>query len=141
MFQFSRAIYRELHDEIRPYVGVDVEEARMRVLAACEAAITRIADDPYQSARPARALFRDIRQCFPLASQPRVWNVVDAYVDAAQATSVKLRSERRDGHGAALRCAAVTRHGTACRREPLGGLSFCPSHKHLALPHEERTAA
>lgn len=141
MFQFSRAIYRELHDDVQPLVGVDIEEARMRVLASCEDAITRIAEDPYACTRPGRALFRDIRQCFPLAAQPRVWRVVDVYVDAAREMSVRLRAERRDGLGGALRCAAVTRHGTACRREPLPGLSFCPSHKHLHVPRPERTAA
>ena len=141
MFQFSRAIYRELHDDVRPFVGVGTEEARMRVLAACEAAMARIGDDPYGCAKPARTLFRDVRQCFPLSAQSRVWRVVETYVEAARDEAVRMRTERRDGHGAALRCHATTRHGTPCRREPLEGIEFCPSHKHLWVPRGERSAA
>jgi hypothetical protein len=141
VFQFSRAIYRELHDDVRPFVGVGMEESRMRVLAACEDAMARLADDPHGAARPARTLFREIRQCFPLATQSRVWCVVERYVDAAREESIRMRTERRDGHGAALRCHAMTRHGTACRREPLDGIEYCPSHKHLFVPREERSAA
>ena len=141
MYQFSRAIYRELHDDVRPFVGVGMEEARMRVLASCEAAVGRIAEDPHGCAKPSRTLFRDIRQCFSIQAQPRVWRVVEAYVEAARDEAIRLRTERRDGEGGALRCHAVTRHGTPCRREPVDGLEFCPSHKHLHLPRPERSAA
>jgi hypothetical protein len=139
MYQFSRAIYRELHDDVRPLVGVGTEEARMRVLAACEAAIGRIAEDPHGCAKPSRTLFRDIRQCFSIQSQPRVWRVVEAYVEAARDEAIRIRTERAGEDG--LRCHAVTRHGSPCRREPLEGIEFCPSHKHLHVPRAERFAA
>jgi hypothetical protein len=31
-------------------------------------------------------------------------------------------------------CRAHTRKGTPCRREPLPGRDYCPSHKHLEEP-------
>ena len=68
MYRFSRAIYRELADEIiedprtpAPYANHE------RVLRACEAAVERLATDRHYFARPARTLFCDIRAYFPMA--------------------------------------------------------------------------
>ena len=33
--------------------------------------------------------------------------------------------------GQARNCLASTRKGTPCQREPLPGMDYCPSHKHL----------
>jgi hypothetical protein len=33
-------------------------------------------------------------------------------------------------------CRALTRRGTPCRRDPLPGKDYCPSHKHLEEPAE-----
>ena len=73
MYQFSRAIYRELAAEIiedrRRGGGPDNHE---HVLRACEAAIERLATDRHYFARPARTLFNDIRAFFPISAQQRV---------------------------------------------------------------------
>jgi hypothetical protein len=66
MYEFSRAIYRELAGEIIE----DPESARQntnheRVLRACEATVERLATDRNYFARPARTLFCDIRTYFP----------------------------------------------------------------------------
>ena len=80
MYRFSRAIYRELADEIiedspgQPYVNHE------RVLRACEAAVERLATDRHYFARPARTLFTDIRVYFPMSAQGRVLRVVERYM-------------------------------------------------------------
>ena len=84
MYRFSRAIYRELADEI-------IEDPRSqcpyahheRVLRACEAAVERLATDRHYFARPARTLFCDIRAYFPMNSQPRVYHVIERYLECA----------------------------------------------------------
>ena len=77
MYQISRALYRSLIDEVtvedRPGNG----EIRRRLLEACEATVHRLATDRFYFARPARTLFREIRWCFPVAAQPRVYSIID----------------------------------------------------------------
>jgi hypothetical protein len=127
MLQFSRAIYRELSPAIeRP-------ASREHVLAACESAMERLRCDRRYFARPARRLFNDIRFCFPISAQPRVWTVVSTYVAAAESYLDSLPAGL-DGDGEPLRCQATTRQGSACRREPLPHNGLCPSHQHLAEP-------
>jgi hypothetical protein len=65
MYGFSRAIYRELADEIieEPKSGGHYTNHE-RVLRACEANVERLATDRQYFARPARTLFRDIRAYF-----------------------------------------------------------------------------
>ena len=65
MYRFSRAIYRELADEIieDPYGGPHVNHER--VLRACEAAVERLATDRHYFAHPSRTLFNDIRVLLP----------------------------------------------------------------------------
>ena len=59
MYRFSRAIYRELADEIveMPHC-VNPHVHHERVLRACEAAIERLATDRRYFAHPARTLFK-----------------------------------------------------------------------------------
>ena len=62
MFHISRAIYRELAEEILESDssgGCWVNHHR--VLAACESAVERMVTDRHYFARPARTLFNDIR--------------------------------------------------------------------------------
>src|SRR5512140_809054 len=84
MYAFSRAIYRELADEViddpqssRPHANHE------RVLRACESAVDRLATDRHYFARPARTLFREIRVYFPMTAQPRVLRVVEHYMSLA----------------------------------------------------------
>ena len=137
MYRFSRAIYRELADEIvEDAHGIGPYANHERVLHACEAAIERLATDRHYFAHPARTLFGDIRAYFPLNSQARVLLVIERYLDFADEF---LRSQPNNGYdiyGNPLRCRASTRKGTACLRMPLPHNGYCPSHQHLAETEE-----
>ncbi len=76
-------------------------------------------------ARPARYLFEEIRNCFPIGEQLWVRRVVDFHVAIARQLLATLSPpEGRE-------CAAFTRRGTPCQREPRPGNDYCPSHRHL----------
>jgi hypothetical protein len=131
MYQFSRAIYREL----APRVLADSSRAgcvrRQRLLRDCEAAMDRLATDRHYFARPVRTLFNDVRTLFPISAQLDVYRVVERHV--ALATEY-VDGQARDGvtfDGSPLCCHATTRKGTSCQRVPLPGSKYCPSHKHL----------
>jgi hypothetical protein len=131
MYQFSRSIYRELASEVQPFRGEDVCISRQRLLRSCEAAMERLATDRHYFARPARTLFRDVRQLFPISQQMRVHHIIERHVELAREY---VDSQAREGvtfDGSPLRCHASTRKGTACQRVPLPGSKYCPSHKHL----------
>jgi hypothetical protein len=133
MYQFSRAIYRELS----PYI--DASQARTgnaAVLHACEATIERLVTDRHYFAKPARTLFTDIRLYFPISEQQRVWQIVEAYVAAAKEWLAKQPQHGYDVNGNPLECRATTRRGTACQRMPLAHNGYCPSHQHLAETEE-----
>ncbi|MBV8710362.1 MAG: hypothetical protein JOY56_01195 [Solirubrobacterales bacterium] len=136
MYGFSRAIYRELADEIvedpcgRPQVNHE------RVLRACEAALERLATDRHYFARPTRTLFNDIRIYFPMTSQLRVLRVIQRYLDLADEFLRRLPQNGFDAYGNPLHCRASTRKGTPCQRMPLPHNGYCPSHQHLAETEE-----
>ena len=139
MFQFSRAIYRELAGDIQSPAG-SAKAGHEAVLKSCEATMERLATDRHYFARPARTLFGDIRIHFPMSAQAKVWHTVETYVLAAEEW---LRSQPRhgcDAHGNPLECRATTRRGTACQREPLPANGYCPSHQHLAETEESEVA-
>ena len=84
MYQFSRAIYRELAPQILPPpAGAPPASNHADVLHACEEVVKRLATDRHSFARPARALFLDIRNYFPMSSQAHVHRVVDLYMGYA----------------------------------------------------------
>jgi hypothetical protein len=141
MYQFSRAIYRELSPLIDREQGG--RDGHADVLHACEAAIERLATDRHYFAKPARTLFNDIRTNFPIGVQPRVWNVVSAYIGAAQEWLARQPQHGYDINGNPLECRATTRRGTPCQRMPLAHNGYCPSHQHLAETEElaERSMA
>ncbi len=58
MYQFSRAIYRELSPLIDSTPGA--RDGHAEVLRACETTIERLATDRHYFAKPARTLFNDI---------------------------------------------------------------------------------
>lgn len=138
MYQFSRAIYRELS----PYIDTSqAPNGHANVLRACETTIERLANDRHYFARPARTLFTDVRTNFPIAAQPRVWGVVSAYVGAAQEWLATQPQHGCDINGNPLECRATTRRGTPCQRMPLAHNGYCPSHQHLAETEEIELAA
>lgn len=143
MYQFSRAIYRELAPHIvSPPPGVDQTSNHEHVLRACEAVVTRLATDRHSFARPARTLFYDIRNYFPMSAQEHVHQVVCRYLDYAERF---LAAHPQEGYaavsGAPPSCRATTRKGSACQRVPLPHNGYCPSHQHLADTENRGLAA
>jgi hypothetical protein len=143
MYQFSRAIYRELSPQIvSPPPGASPASNRAAVLRACENVITRLATDRHYFARPERTLFCDIRSYFPMSAQARVHHVVDRYVAYAQQF---LSEHPHEGYtavsGAPPQCRATTRKGSACQRTPLPHNGYCPSHQHLADTEDRELVA
>jgi len=137
MYQFSRAIYRELAPFIAAPSPGSTAAAGQRnhehVLRACESAIERLATDRHYFARPARTLFWDIRAYFPVSQQTRVHRVVVRYMSLAQRYLVENpQAARASVSDEPLQCRATTRKGAACQRTPLPHNGYCPSHQHLA---------
>jgi hypothetical protein len=143
MYQFSRAIYRELAPHIvAPAPGAPAARNHAAVLRACEAVVTRLATDRHYFARPARTLFWDIRGFFPMSAQSHVHQVVNRYVDCAQQFVTEHPLEGYTAvSGAPPRCRATTRKGSACQRVPLARNGYCPSHQHLAETEDRELAA
>ena len=146
MYQFSRAVFRELS----PLLGTDPHgcqlENRRELLDSCEAAFSRLAADRHYFARPTRTLFNDVRTLFPMNRQMAVYRVIDRYMHVAADYVVQREHEGLSVDGKPLCCHASTRKGTACQRVPLPGSKYCPSHKHLeegfdALDGEELVTA
>ena len=132
MYQFSRAIYRELAADIADSGCAAGASHHAEVLRSCEAAIERLATDRHYFARPARTLFADIRAFFPVTSQHRVWRVVEGYMQCAEEFFARAPTHGYDVNGNPLECRATTRRGTPCQRMPLPRNGYCPSHQHLA---------
>ncbi|HEX4108279.1 MAG TPA: hypothetical protein VHX88_09115 [Solirubrobacteraceae bacterium] len=130
MYQFSRAIFRELAPHIEP--GPDSCASQQAVLRACEATIERLATDRHYFARPSRTLFNEIRSHFPMSDQAYVWRVVSCYVDCAREFVIANPFAGLGMSGEPAQCRATTRKGTACQRAPLPHNGYCPSHQHLA---------
>ena len=137
MYQFSRSIYRELS----PLVRDDTTGGcRQRLLESCETMVERLARDRRYFARPAKSLFSDVRSHFPLSDQQYVYRVIDRNVNLAISYLEQLPPGFDIGTGP-RECRASTRRGTPCRREPLPGRDYCPSHKHLEEPLEQTPIA
>lgn len=138
MYQFSRSIYRELIPRIDGSESAErTFAARRKVLEACEATIQRLVSDRRYFARPAKTLFTEVREHFALAEQVRVYMVIERHVERIEEfldslpADVTLDGQQRN-------CLASTRKGTPCQREPLPGMDYCPSHKHLEETFEVR---
>jgi hypothetical protein len=148
MYRFSRSIYREL----APIVVEDAGDttgcaSKQQVLDACEDVVRRLAYDRRYFARPARALFNDVRMHFTFNDQLRVWMVIERNIDLAL-EFLDNKPEELVLDGIERSCRAHTRKGTPCQREPLPARDYCPSHKHLEetfdgpeIPIEELEAA
>jgi len=143
MYQFSRAIYRELSPRIlKPPAGVEPTRNQAAVLRACEEVITRLATDRHYFARPARTLFCNIRSYFPMWAQGEVHAVVTRYMDYAQRFLIEHPHEGYTSvSGAPPQCRATTRKGTPCQRTPLPHNGYCPSHQHLADTEDRQLEA
>ena len=138
MYQFSRSIYRDLVPRVDSSGGVErTLAARRNVLEACEATIQRLVSDRRYFARPAKTLFQEVREHFALAEQVRVYIVIERHIAAVEEFLDSLPADvTLDGQQRS--CVASTRKGTPCQREPLPGMDYCPSHKHLEETVEVR---
>jgi hypothetical protein len=143
MYQFSRAIYRELAPRIMaPAPGAPATSNHTAVLRACEEVITRLATDRHYFARPSRTLFFDIRSYFPMSAQGDVHKTIARYVGYAQLFLAEHPHEAyTEVSGAPPQCRATTRKGAACQRTPLPHNGYCPSHQHLADTEDRELAA
>jgi hypothetical protein len=139
MYQFSRAIYREL----APYLTESRSADHRHVLDACESAMERLATDRHYFAKPARTLFSDIRPYFPMTAQARVLQTVNRYMELAERFLVENPvAAYKAVTDKPPTCRATTRKGSNCQRVPLPHNGYCPSHQHLAdTEHNERLAA
>ena len=138
MYQFSRAIYREL----APYVQEDklktqCESNRELVLRECEEAITRLMTDRRYFARPSRTLFNNLRPYFAMGDLPRVYFVIDRNIMFALDFLKRVPNYAFDTTGVERACQAMTRKGQPCQRQPLSASEYCPSHQHLEETFEE----
>lgn len=139
MYRFSRSIYRELAPRLSESRPGEID-SRKHVLEACEATMERIVRDGRYFARPAKSLFGEVREHFPISQQADVYRVIQRNI--ALATTCLERMPAEFGLDMAARqCRASTRKGTPCRREPLPGRDYCPSHKHLEEPVDEPAEA
>jgi hypothetical protein len=141
MYHFSRAIYRELAPHIieeRP--SSQRETNHELVLRACEQTMERLFCDR-NFAKPARSLFNDVRVYFSVASQLRVYMVIERNVALALEYLSRLPAEELISNGQPRSCEAMTRKGTPCRRQPLPRSEYCPSHQHLTERLEELESA
>jgi hypothetical protein len=142
MYQFSRAIYRELAPQILEPASGPPAANHAAVLHACEAVVTRMAIDRHYFARPERTLFCDIRGFFAMSAQARVHLVVVRYIGAAPRFLDEHPHEAYVAvSGAPPACRATTRKGSACQRTPLARNGYCPSHQHLADTEDRELAA
>jgi len=132
VYQFSRAIYLRLADDILEDGVVAGTTNHGKVLRACEDAIERLATDRHYFAKPARTLFREIRVYFPMTAQRKACEVVRRYIGAADEYFSQLPQHGYDVNGEPLQCRATTRKGSPCQRMPLALNGYCPSHQHLA---------
>lgn len=143
MYQFSRAIYRELASQILPpQPGAEANSNHERVLRACEAVVKRMAMDRHHFAHPARTLYCDIRRYFGMSRQGEVLRVVRRYVGYAERYLAENPVAAYTAvSGEPPQCRATTRKGSACQRVPLAHNGYCPSHQHLAETEDRELAA
>ncbi len=143
MYQFSRAIYRELAPHILPPPnGAGAGANHALVLRACEAVVERMATDRHYFANPERTLYCDIRSYFAMSEQGHVHRVVGRYIGYAQRFLVENPvAAYASVSGQPPQCRATTRKGSACQRVPLAHNGYCPSHQHLAETEDRELAA
>jgi hypothetical protein len=134
MYQFSRSIYRELAPRVIDGTPGG-PSPRQELLEACEQTMRRLAVDRRYFARPARSLFNQVRVNFSISEQLFVYKVVERHISLAIEYLEALPPDVCL-YGVPRQCRASTRKGTPCQRDPLPGMDYCPSHKHLEEPVE-----
>ena len=122
------------HTLTRHLDGTDAEsehDYELWVQRSVEEAFERLVVDRNVQG-PERLLLRQIRHCFPMASLPGVVVAVNETIGAAvEFLESPQCQELLNG-----RCLASTRDGEPCRRPPVTGEDYCPSHRHLQRKKE-----
>ena len=143
MYQFSRAIYRELAPQILAPAARGPGRSNHAAVLQRMRGRDHAHGDRSPLLRPPRAhaLLRH-PQLLPDVAQARVHMVVTRYLGLAQQF---LEEHPHEGYtavsGAPPRCRATTRKGSACQRTPLARNGYCPSHQHLADTEDRELAA
>ena len=142
MYRFSRAIYRELEDEILEdhplQSGPTNHERVLQRLrgrgppAGHRLALLRQADEDAVQRHP--DLLPDVRAAARLQRRRPLPDLRREWLASQPASGYDLDGNR-------LECRATTRRGTACQRVPLPHNGYCPSHQHLAETEEVALAA
>ena len=88
----------------------------------------RIAGTPAARRIHASRLFAQVRPLFAPSAQLELVTRIELAVDHVHERLIE-HSEGRVG--GLLRCAATTRRNQPCMREPIPGMRYCPSHRHL----------
>ena len=138
MYEFSRAIYRDLS----PYIldekcSTRHETYRTMVLRECESAIERLMTDRRYFSRPTRTLFNNVRPFFSIGDLPRVYMIIDRNIKLAVRFITAQPDYAYDASGIPRHCHAMTRKGQPCQRQPLPHSDYCPSHQHLVETFED----
>ena len=137
MYQFSRAIYRELAPEIieAPPPGAPRTQ-QPRAPSCARARRSSSASPPTATTSPiprARCSATSARtsRCPPRST---CYQVVSRYMRLRRSGSSPSTRTRATRPSAATppQCRATTRKGAACQRMPLPHNGYCPSHQHLA---------
>jgi hypothetical protein len=118
MYQISRALYRSLVDEVTVEDRPGHSEIRRKLLEACEATVHRLITDRFYFAHPARTLFREIRWCFPVAAQPRVYSIIDEQLNGVAERFAQDPELVFALTGHRMSCRAWARKGRPCERQP-----------------------
>lgn len=129
MYRFSRSIFRSLSPRVTGD-GPNALSARRDLLSACESTLSRLVIDRHYFAHPSDFLFDQVRHLFAIEDQLFVRTVIERNISLAASYLASMPSEQAALFGPHC-CRALTRQGTACRRLPLPGHDFCPSHRHL----------
>ena len=138
--RLSQSLFAALEPDIDPRAVCPGSDPFDHVAAAIEAAADRLVFQRDAFRRPERTLFADVRWCFPLSRQARVWVLIATWVPKVDAEVQALRQAGLDAAGNPLRCPVFTRKGRPCERAPLPVNGYCPSHQHLASGNELQVA-
>jgi hypothetical protein len=97
-------------------------------------------NDRHYFARPAQALFSEIRWLFPLQAQPRVYRVIDRHLRKTREQLERSNRATLELTGVRPTCRATTRRGRLCSHDPDPRTGYCRWHRHL-VEHEEPVLA
>ena len=144
MYQFSRAIYRELAPHLlAPKAGVTANaNHEHRPAAPVRRSSSGWPSNASTSRAPSARCSAISAHCFPMSEQGHVHHVVARYIGLAQQFLIE---NPLAGYasicGEPPQCRATTRKGAACQRVPLPHNGYCPSHQHLADTEDRELAA